>query len=167
MAVKKGEWIKVEYEGTFDDGTVFDSTKMNGETPLKFQVGMGQLIKGFDDSVIEKNIGDEYTIKLEPSEAYGEIKEGKTQRVPKAQFPKGVDLQPGLMLMVMSPQGGQMPASIKLIEEDMVIIDLNHPMAGKVLNFKIKIVETNLEPDPPSACGCGCGHDNSNIDGCC
>ncbi len=59
-----------------------------------------------------------------------------------------------------------MPASIKSIEDDEVIIDLNHPMAGKVLNFKIKIVETNLEPDPPTACGCGCGNDQSSNDGC-
>jgi FKBP-type peptidyl-prolyl cis-trans isomerase 2 len=163
MAVKKGEWIKVEYEGTFDDGTIFDSTQMNGGTPLKFQVGMGQLIKGFDNSVIDKDLGDEYSIRLEPSEAYGERKEGMTQGVPKAQFPKGVDLQPGLMLMVMGPQG-QMPASIKSIGDDEVVIDLNHPMAGKVLNFKIKIVETDCEPDPPSACGCGCdcGSDNQN-----
>ena len=166
MSVKKGEWIKVEYEGTFDDGTVFDSTKMNGGAALKFQVGTGQLIKGFDNSVLDKNIGDEYAIRLEPSEAYGEQKEGMTQRVPKAQFPKGVDLQPGLMLMVAAGPQGQMPASIKSIEEEEVVIDLNHPMAGKVLNFNIKIVETNCEPDPPAACGCGCGNDHSGNDGC-
>jgi FKBP-type peptidyl-prolyl cis-trans isomerase 2 len=93
------------------------------------------------------------------------LKEGMTQKVPRAQFPKGVDPQPGMMLMVMGPQG-QMPASIKSIEEDSVIIDLNHPMAGKVLNFKIKIVETNSEPELPSACSCGCGNEHSN-DGCC
>ncbi|MFX1531240.1 MAG: peptidylprolyl isomerase [Promethearchaeota archaeon] len=166
MAVKKGEWIKVEYEGTFDDGTVFDSTELNGGAPLKFQVGMGQLIKGFDDSVVDKKLGDEYVIRIEPSEAYGEIKEGMTQRIPKAQFPKGVDLVPGMMLMIMSPEG-QMPASIKSVGEDKVVIDLNHPMAGKVLNFKIKIVETNCEPDPPIACDCGCGNDHSQNSGCC
>ena len=144
MAVKRGEWIKVEYEGTFDDGTIFDSTMMNGGAPLKFQVGMGQLIKGFDNSVIDKNLGDEYSIRLEPSEAYGERKEGMTQRVSRAQFPKDVDLQPGLMLMVMGPQG-QMPASIKSIEEEEVVIDLNHPMADKVLNFKIKTFKIDLK----------------------
>lgn len=165
MAVKRGEWIKVEYEGTFEDGAVFDSTDLNGGTPLKFQVGMGQLIKGFDESVVDKNLGDEYTIRLEPSEAYGEYKEGMTQKIPKKQFPKGVDIKPGLMLMVMGPQG-QMPASIKAVEENEVTIDLNHPMAGRVLNFKIKIVETNSEPDPPSVCGCGCDHDHGQ-DGCC
>lgn len=165
MAVKNGEWIKVEYTGTLDDGTIFDSTGLNGGNPLKFQVGEGHLIKGFDESVQGKNLGEEFSIRLEPSEAYGDLKEGMTQKVPRGQFPKGVELQQGMMLMVMGPQG-QMPASIKSIGEDEVVLDLNHPMAGKVLNFKIKIVETNCEPDPPSACDCGCGHDHAN-NGCC
>ncbi|MHA2008005.1 MAG: FKBP-type peptidyl-prolyl cis-trans isomerase [Promethearchaeota archaeon] len=166
MSVKKGEWIKVEYEGTFDDGTIFDSTDLNGGNPLKFQVGAGQLVKGFDESVMGKDIGEEYFIRLEPSDGYGEYKQGLTHKVPKDQFPKGAELHPGLMLMVTGPQG-QMPASIKSIEENEVTIDLNHPMAGKVLNFKIKIVETGLEPEPMNACGCGCGHDQSQNDGCC
>ncbi|MFX1488848.1 MAG: peptidylprolyl isomerase [Promethearchaeota archaeon] len=165
MAVQEGEWIKVEYVGTFDDGTIFDSTELNGGIPLKFQVGRGQLIKGFDESVIGKNLGDNYTIRIEPSEAYGDRREGFTQKVPKEQFPEGVELQPGLMLMVMGSEGPT-PASIKSIEEDHVIIDLNHPMAGKVLNFEIKIIETNCEPDPPTTCGCGCGEDH-NTNGCC
>ena len=167
MAVKRGEWIRVEYIGIFDDGTVFDSTELNEGLPLKFQVGEGQLITGFDNSVIGKEPGEEYTIKLKPSEAYGEYKEGLTQKVPKDQLPKGPEPQSGMMLMVMGPQG-QMFASIKSIEEDDVTIDLNHPMAGKVLNFKIKIVETNCEPDPPSKCSCGHDHNhNHDHGGCC
>jgi len=169
MAVKIGEWIKVEYTGTLDDGTIFDGTGVDGGNPLKFQVGAGQLVKGFDESVQGKTVGEEYNIRLEPSEAYGEYKGGLTHDVPKDQFPKDADLHPGLMLMVSGPKG-QTPASIKSIEEDKVIIDLNHPMAGKVLNFKIKIVETDCEPDPPSACGCGsdCASDQmNNKDGCC
>lgn len=167
MAVKKGEWIKVEYTGTLVDGTTFDGTGVDGGNPMKFQVGAGHLIKGFDESVLGKDLGEEYSIRLEPSEAYGEYKGGLTHKIPRDQFPKGVELQPGLMLMVTGPQG-QTPASIKSIEEDEVVIDLNHPMAGKVLNFKIKIVETDCEPDPPSACGCGCGSDQmNNQDGCC
>ncbi|MFX1317333.1 MAG: peptidylprolyl isomerase [Promethearchaeota archaeon] len=166
MSIKKGEWIKVDYVGTFDDGTIFDSTDKSGSNPLKFQVGMGQLIKGFDDSVIGKTLGEEYSIKLEPAEAYGEYKEGLTQKVPKDQFPKDREPQPGMMLVVMGPQG-QMLASIKKVEEDNVIIDLNHPMAGKVLNFKIKIVETNCEPDPPNVCGCGHQHSHDHDHGRC
>ena len=165
MAVKKGEWIKVKYVGTFDDGTIFDSTEQNDGIPLKFQVGMGQIIKGFDESVVGKNLGEEYNIRLEPLEAYGEYKEGVTQNVPKDQFPKDIELQPGMMLMLMGPQG-PLPALIKKIEEDEVVIDLNHPMAGKVLNFNIKIVETNCEPNLPKACGCGEQHNHTHR-GCC
>lgn len=161
MAIKIGEWVKVEYTGTLDDGTIFDSTGENINNPLKIQVGAGQIIKGFDESVLGKALGEEYSIRLEPSEAYGEYKGGLTHKVPKDQFPKSAELHPELKIMVTGPQG-QMPASIKSIEEDEVLIDLNHPMAGKVLNFKIKIVETDCEPDPPSACGCGCGADNMN-----
>jgi FKBP-type peptidyl-prolyl cis-trans isomerase 2 len=166
MTIEKGEWIKVEYVGEFDDGTVFDSTDKNGGAPLKFQVGMGYLIKGFDNSVLNRKLGEEYTINLKPNEAYGEYKEGLIQKVPKDQFPKDHDLQPGMMLMVMGPQG-QMLASIKSIEEEDVYIDLNHPMAGKNLTFKIKIVETNCDPEPVNECGCGCGHEHSHDQGNC
>jgi len=65
-----------------------------------------------------------------------------------------------MMLQLMGPDGNTTIASIKDVSDDFVKIDLNHPMAGKTLNFKIKIVETGCEPDPPSACGCGCGHDH-------
>lgn len=166
MAVKKGEWIKIEYKGTFDDGTVFDSTNKNGGDPLKFQVGMGQLIKGFDESVIGKSPGEEYTIRLEPSEAYGEYRKGMTQSVSKDQFPPAQEPEAGLMILLVGPNGQPVPATIKEVEDDIVTVDLNHPMAGKNLNFKIKIVETDCEPDPPSTCGCGCEQDH-NHNNCC
>ncbi|MFX1398500.1 MAG: peptidylprolyl isomerase [Promethearchaeota archaeon] len=71
MAIKKGDIIKVHYVGTFDDGTVFDSSEDLGQ-PFKYEVGAGHIIKGFDESVVGKEVGDEYTVKLQPSEAYGE-----------------------------------------------------------------------------------------------
>lgn len=169
MTIEKGEWIKVEYTGTFDDGSVFDSTEMNGGIPLHFQVGAQMLIKGFDDSVVGKAKGDEYEIKLNPNEAYGEYRDGLTQTIPRNQFPPEVEPQSGMMLMLMGPGNQPIPASIKEVDDEFVTIDLNHPMAGKVLNFNIKIVETNCEAAPPSACGCGCDHDHMDEDcgGCC
>lgn len=158
MAIKNGDIIKVQYEGFLEDGTIFDSTEKNHGFPLKFQVGAGQLIKGFDASVIGKELGDEYIIKLQPSEAYGTRKEELIRKLPKDLFPKDQDPQPGMAIQVMDNNGHAMLASIKSIEEKNVIIDLNHPLAGKILNFKIKIIETGCEPDPPNSCGCGCGH---------
>jgi len=159
MGIKKGDIIKVQYTGTFDDGTVFDSSETHGK-PMKFQVGSGQLIKGFDSSVLGKDVGDEFSIKLQPAEAYGEYQEGMSQKVPRDQFPKGTEPEIGMMLQVMSPDGQAAIATITEVSEEDITLDLNHPMAGKVLNFKIKIIETGCEPDAPSECGCGCGHDH-------
>lgn len=66
------------------------------------------------------------------------------------------------MILLIGPEGQPVPATIKKVNGDIVTIDLNHPMAGKVLNFKIKIIETGCEPDPPHACGPGCGYDHSH-----
>ena len=162
MAIKKGDIIKVEYTGTFDDGEVFDSTEMHEDKPIKFQVGKGQLIPGFDNSVIGKEVGEEYEIRLEPSEAYGDYKDGLIRSIPRDQFPPDQEPKKGMMLALMGPNNQPIPATIKEVKEDTVDVDLNHPMAGKTLNFKIKIVETGCEPDPPSACGCGCGHDHQH-----
>lgn len=162
MAIKEGDIIKVEYTGTFDDGAIFDSTEINGSIPLKFEVGAGQIIPGFNNSVIGKSVGEEFDIRLEPSDAYGEYKEGMTQSISKDQFPPEQEPKVGLMILLMGPQGQPVPATIKEVEDDIVTIDLNHPMAGKVLNFKIKIIETGCEPDPPHACGCGHDHDHDH-----
>jgi len=162
MAIKAGDIIKVEYVGSFDDGTIFDSTEINGSIPLKFEVGAEQIIPGFDNSVVGKSVGDEYDIRLEPSEAYGEYKEGIMQSIPKDQFPPEQEPEAGLMILLIGPQGQPVPATIKEVNDDIVTIDLNHPMAGKVLNFKIKIIETGCEPDPPHACGAGCSHDHNH-----
>ncbi|MFX1418117.1 MAG: peptidylprolyl isomerase [Promethearchaeota archaeon] len=162
MAIKIGDIIKVEYVGTFEDGTVFDSTELNGGVPLKFEVGAGQIIQGFDKSVVGKSVEDEYFIRLDPSEAYGEYKEGFTQSISKDQFPAEQEPEPGLMILLIGPQGQPFPATIKEVNDDIIIIDLNHPMAGKVLNFKIKIIETGCEPDPPHACGPGCDHTHNH-----
>ncbi|MFO8018795.1 MAG: peptidylprolyl isomerase [Promethearchaeia archaeon] len=148
MAIKEGDVIKVEYTGTLDDGTVFDSTDMEEREPLVFKVGAGQIIPGFDDSVIGKETGDEYDIRLEPPEAYGERKEGLTRSLPREQFPKDEKPEPGKMVALMGPNNQPIPATITEVDDESIKIDLNHPMAGKTLNFNIKILETGCELEP-------------------
>jgi FKBP-type peptidyl-prolyl cis-trans isomerase 2 len=160
MAIKKGDIIKVEYEGSLEDGSIFDSTEKNGGNPLKFEVGGGQIIKGFDEAVLGKEVGDEFSIKLQPSEAYGDYKNELIRKMPKSLFPKEQDPKPGMIIQVMDETGHVMLASIKEVQEENVIVDMNHPLAGKALNFKIKVTEIGCEPDPPHSCGCGCGHDH-------
>ena len=139
MTVKKGDKIKVEYTGTLDDGTVFDTSE--GKEPLEFEVGAGKIIKGFDDAVIGMKKGEEKSIKLKPEEAYGNQNATLMKKLPRDKLPPEPEPKAGMMLALKSPEGQQIPARISEVNEKEVTIDLNHPLAGKNLSFKIKILE--------------------------
>ncbi|MCK4808472.1 MAG: peptidylprolyl isomerase [Candidatus Aenigmarchaeota archaeon] len=142
MPVKKGDKVKVEYTGTLEDGTVFDSSEKHGE-PLEFEVGAGQMIKGFDDAVVDMEKGDEKEITLKPADAYGDPNPQLIQKVPKDKLPEGADLKAGMQLAMALPNGQQIPATITEIGDTEVTIDINHPLAGKTLNFKVKVVDVS------------------------
>jgi FKBP-type peptidyl-prolyl cis-trans isomerase 2 len=140
MPIKKGDKVKVEYEGSLDDGTVFDSTKKHGE-PLEFEVGTGQLIPGFDNAVLGMEKDEEKEFKLKPDDAYGDHNPELCKKVPREQLPKNEELEAGMMLMLTLPNGMQFTAKIAEIDKESVTLDLNHPLAGKTLTFKIKIID--------------------------
>jgi len=140
MPVKKGDKIKVEYEGTLEDGTVFDSSEKQGE-PLEFEVGGGVLMEAFEDNVVGMDKGDEKEFTLKPDEAYGEYNDDLIKSVPKDKLPTEEEIQEGMMIVLGLPNGIQIPAQIVEVTDDNVKIDLNHPLAGKVLTFKVKVVE--------------------------
>ena len=142
MIIKKGDKVKVEYTGTFEDGTVFDSSQHGDHShPLEFEAGSGQVIKGFDDAVIGMKKGEEKEITINPEEAYGEYNDELVKALPKDQFPQDKEIKPGMTLVMKLPNGAQMPIKVKEVKEKELILDLNHPLAGKTLHFKIKLVE--------------------------
>ena len=144
MAIEKGNKIKISYEGTFEDGTVFDSSVKEGnDTPLEFEVGANQVIPALDSAVVGMEKGEEKEFKVQPSEAYGDYNKDLIKEIPKSSLPEGNEPKKGMMLVLNTPEGQQIPALITEIGEDSIKIDLNHPLAGKVLNFKIKIIESN------------------------
>tara|TARA_Y100000310_G_scaffold334233_1_gene413570 strand:+ start:101675 stop:102109 length:435 start_codon:yes stop_codon:yes gene_type:complete len=140
MSVKVGDKIKVDYTGTLDDGSEFDSSKKHGK-PLEFEVGAKQVIKGFDEAVVGMEKDEEKDVTLPPTEAYGEPNAKMVQEVPAAKLPQDKELKVGMMLLVTLPNGGKLPAKIIEVNKETVKLDLNHLMAGKTLHFKIKIVE--------------------------
>ncbi len=164
MPVKNTNMVKVEYEGKFDDGTIFDSSAQHDGKPLQFQVGAHQVIEGFEKAVLGKELGEEIKIRLEPSEAYGDYDPKKIQKVPKDQFPPEQTPEIGMMLQMQNQHGDHVHtiiAVIKEVGEKEITLDLNHPMAGKVLNFKMKIVDiSECQPgcDPGSCSSCGQDH---------
>lgn len=140
MPVKKRDKVKVDYTGSFEDATVFDSSERHGQ-PLEFVAGGGQVVPGFDNAVIGMEKGDEKEVKLQPSEAYGESDPALVKKMPREGFPKDIQLKPGITLGLTQPGTGQMSAKVIALTENDVTLDLNHPLAGKVLNFKIKVVD--------------------------
>jgi FKBP-type peptidyl-prolyl cis-trans isomerase 2 len=138
--VKKGDKVKVHYTGTFDDGTVFDSSEKHGQ-PLEFEVGSGQVIKGFDEAIMGMKKGEEKKIVIPAKEAYGEVRQDLLKKVPRQQLPQDQEPKVGMILAVGLPNGMQFPARIVAVTKDDVTIDLNHPLAGKTLHFKLKLAE--------------------------
>ena len=139
MSIKKGDKIKVKYTGTLEDGTVFDSNK--DKDALEFEVGAGKIIKGFDDAVMGMEKGEEKKVTLKPEDAYGQPNPDLVKEVPKEQLPKDPEPKEGMMLAVGLPNGQQIPAKIVKVGDSNVTIDLNPPLAGKTLNFEIKVVD--------------------------
>jgi len=138
--VEKGSKVKVEYVGSLEDGTIFDSSEKHN-SPLEFVVGERQVIKGFDDAVVGMKIGEEKEIKLLPEEAYGNHNPEFVRDMPKNMFPEDQEIQPGMIFMVDLQDGRQLPVRVAKVTDEFVTIDLNPPLAGKTLIFKIKIVD--------------------------
>ncbi|MHA1898745.1 MAG: FKBP-type peptidyl-prolyl cis-trans isomerase [Promethearchaeota archaeon] len=144
MPIKEGMKVKVQYKGTLDDGTVFDSSEAHGGEALEFVVGEHKIIPGFESAVIGHEKDDVINIKIEPEDAYGPYNENAVQPVPRSQFPQDIEPKPGMVIGISEVHGDhthQIPAIIKEVKDDLVFLDLNHPLAGKVLNFEIKIVD--------------------------
>jgi FKBP-type peptidyl-prolyl cis-trans isomerase 2 len=137
MAVQKGNTLQVEYEGRFLNGEVFDASSRHGQ-PLEFVAGEGMVVPGFDNAVLGMNIGEEKEIKLAPQEGYGLVNPQAIQKVPKANFPP--QIQVGMQIGIPLPNGGAYPAMISAIDEQEVTLDMNHPLAGKTLVFKVKVL---------------------------
>jgi len=140
MTIKNGDRVKIEYTGTLDAGTVFDSSSDHG-IPLEFQVGGGQVIKGFDNAIIGMTMGEEKQFSILPADAYGQRDPTLIQKVSRDAFPTDIELVPGLLFEAGLPTGERVPARIAEIDGTIVSVDLNHPLAGKTLNFKIRVTE--------------------------
>jgi len=142
--------VEVHYEGTLDNGEVFDASRPRG-APLSFKVGAGTVIKGFDLCVMGLPQGGTRKLKVEAADAYGEVKEEMIIKVPKANAPEGLTV--GAMVQL----GGNIPAVVTAVDEESVTIDANSPLAGKPLTFEVevmKIVKGNALMQATFGMGC-------------
>jgi peptidylprolyl isomerase len=132
-----GDLVRVHYKGTLADGTVFDSSE--GREPLEFTLGQGMVIPGFEKAVTGLEVGSSVVRTIPADEAYGPLREEMVINVPKEQFPPDMPLELGQELQLDAPGGGIVVAQIVGIEDDGVVIDANHPLAGEDLTFSITL----------------------------
>jgi peptidylprolyl isomerase len=137
--VKKGDTIKVHYHGKLTDGTTFDNSA--GREPLEFEVGGGMVIGGFDNGVMGMTIGEKKTIEIPADEAYGQKQEEMIMEFPKDRFPEDMVPEVGMQLNMSNGSGQNFPVVIVDVQEAVVILDANHPLAGQDLIFDLELVE--------------------------
>jgi FKBP-type peptidyl-prolyl cis-trans isomerase 2 len=136
---KKGDTVKIHYHGRLTDGTTFDSSE--DREPLEFELGSGMVIPGFDLGVSGMTIGEKKTINIPAAEAYGEKNEEMILEFPKTQFPQDMTPEVGMQLNMSNNQGQNFPVVIVEVKEEVVMLDANHPLAGKELIFDLELVE--------------------------
>lgn len=135
-----GKTCKVHYRGTFNDGVQFDSSYDRGE-PLEFICGAGMMIRGFDKTVADMEVGQTTDIHLMPEEAYGMPDPEAIFTVEISQMPGSEELNVGQQVYLSNAFGQPFPVKVTAKDDTTITFDANHEMAGKELNFAIELVE--------------------------
>ncbi|MCX2724360.1 FKBP-type peptidyl-prolyl cis-trans isomerase [Roseibium salinum] len=136
---KTGDTVRLHYKGTLNDGSVFDSSE--GREPLEFTVGAGQIIEGLDKAIPGMKVGEEKTVTVEAEEAYGPHNPAAKQAVPRTHIPETIPLEVGLQLQAQTENGQVMNVRVIDFSEEEVVLDANHPLAGKDLTFDIQLAD--------------------------
>ena len=138
---KNGDNVTVHYTGKLTTGEQFDSS--NGRDPLGFTIGAGQMIKGFDAALPGMAIGDKKTVTIIAAEAYGETNPEAIIQFPKTNVPADMVLEPGMPLTLTDQNGHPVQVLVVEVQENIIVLDANHELAGKDLVFDIELVSIN------------------------
>jgi peptidylprolyl isomerase len=137
-SAKTGSRVRVHYTGQLADGEVFDSS--HGNEPLEFEVGAGEVIRGFDDAVTGMAPGENRRVTIPAQDAYGQRREELVVTVPRERFPEDFEPEPGINL-ALEQDGHQVVLRILSVTETEVVLDGNHPLAGEDLTFDVELLD--------------------------
>ncbi len=152
--VQDGDHVTVHYTGKLSNGEVFDTSR--GKQPMEIKVGSGTVIPGFDKALVgmEKNETKNFTIP--PEDAYGDYDGSLKRSFQRSDLPEGMEPKVGDMLALKTPSGEQVPVRVSETTESEIELDMNHPLAGKALDFEIQVTKISDSPDQEQNCSTGC-----------
>lgn len=136
---KLGDRVQVHYRGTLEDQSEFDSSF--GKDPLEFTLGEKMVIEGFENGIIGMEEGEKRTVVLEPAQGYGEYSTDHWIEVDRTDIDANIEIQTGMMLPVQAENGQVFKLPVRAVNEKVVTLDTNHPLAGKELTFEIELVK--------------------------
>ena len=137
--VKANDTVKVHYTGKLTDGQVFDSSLER--EPLEFTLGQGMLIPGFENGILDMAVNEKKTLEIPAAEAYGDVKPELVQEVLKSELPAEIEPKVGMGLVSKTPDGREIPLVVSEIKDNSIMVDANHPLAGKDLVFDVEVIE--------------------------
>ena len=163
--IENNQVVSMEYE-VKEEGTneILDSNI--GGKPSEFIMGAGEIIKGLEEAVAQMSVGDKQEVIVAPMNAYGEYNSEYVQEVPRDQF-VGIDLQQGMTLFGQGENGETVQVIVKDFNDEVVIVDYNHPLAGKTLHFNVTILGARVATEKELTCGLHHHEHHHGEGGCC
>jgi len=137
MAFQNGNTVTFDYTLKVD-GEIIDSSQ--GRQPFSYTSGQSQIIPGLERELQTMRIGEERTVNIPPEDAYGPVNLEGIQKVPRSKLPPDIQPEVDMLLEMRGPEGESIPLRISAVHEDAVTVDFNHPLAGKTLEFTVKII---------------------------
>jgi FKBP-type peptidyl-prolyl cis-trans isomerase SlyD len=138
QVIQEGSIVSIEYTLTDETGKVIDSS--SGKGPLTYIQGAGQIVPGLEKELAGLKVGAQKKVSIKPEEGYGSVDPKAFQEIPKDKIPPDAQ-KPGAMLMSQSPDGRPIAMRVHEVKDKTIVVDFNHPLAGKTLNFDVKVTD--------------------------
>jgi FKBP-type peptidyl-prolyl cis-trans isomerase 2 len=149
--VKNGDWVKIHYVCTLENGEVVDSSERF--PPVEVQVSEVFDRNGFTGAIIGMAINEEKEFILLPEQTFGYPVEGKTQEIPLSKISTEVEPTVGRVMLLSFMCGSKLPGTVIEVREDRIVVDFNHPLAGKKLKYKVRLLDINDRQTGMVSCG--------------
>jgi FKBP-type peptidyl-prolyl cis-trans isomerase SlpA len=139
LTIGPGCEVQMHFTLTLEDGTVADTTR--NDEPIQFVMGDGTLIEGLELALYGLSQGEKQCIAIEPRDAFGFPDEDNIHSLNRNEFPTDIQLEVGQIIEFSTPSGEEVPGAIMALNDDEVVVDFNHPLAGHVIVFDVEILK--------------------------